>query len=97
MVCIVTCLPQANIVVTLGSIGAVFINQQDIIFQKAYPARVVDTTAAGDTFTGFLIGNLAQGKDIKEAMDLASKAAAISVTRKGAGASIPSKEEILNM
>ena len=95
MVCIVTCLPQANIVVTLGSIGAVFINQQDIIFQKAYPARVVDTTAAGDTFTGYFLAGLLENMPIKEILEMSAKASSITVTRHGASQSIPYRNEVV--
>ena len=70
--------------------------EEGILFQKAYGVEVVDTTAAGDTFTGFFIGNLAQGKGVGQAMELAAKAAAISVTRIGSRFSIPKLEEVLD-
>jgi ribokinase len=54
----------------------------------------VDTTAAGDTFTGYFIGSLAQGYEALEALRLASLAAAISVSRNGAETSIPFMEEV---
>ena len=50
---------------------------------------------AGDTYTGFLIGSLAEGVDLQSAMRLASKASSISVTRKGASTSIPELREVL--
>lgn len=89
-------LPKAKIVLTLGGAGSIYVGEEGILFQKAYGVEVVDTTAAGDTFTGFFIGNLAQGKGVGQAMELAAKAAAISVTRKGAGPSIPSQQEVLD-
>jgi ribokinase len=54
----------------------------------------VDTTAAGDTFTGFFIGGMIRELGVKEAMDMASKAAAIAVTRPGAAPSIPTVQEV---
>ncbi|MBE6024986.1 MAG: ribokinase [Cellulosilyticum sp.] len=93
---LVSYLPQVKIILTLGDKGSIYVDEDTAIFQKAYKVKVVDTTAAGDTFTGFFIGALAQGKEIKEAMVLASKAAALSVTKKGAGVSIPALEEVLN-
>lgn len=85
-----------NILITLGSKGSVFIGE-NIYVQKAYKTKVVDTTAAGDTFIGALVSQLALNKDIKEAMDFASKAASICVGRKGAQISIPYKFEIDNI
>lgn len=90
------CLPQAKIILTLGGAGSIYIDEGQVIYQKAYRVKVVDTTAAGDTFTGFFIGSLAQGKEVDCAMSLAAQAAAISVTRKGAGPSIPTYEEVLS-
>ena len=58
------------------------------------PVRPVDTTAAGDTFTGYFIAGLAQGLALKDAMARASQAAAISVTRPGAAGSIPRQDEV---
>ena len=89
-------LPKAKIVLTLGGAGSIYVDEEGVLFQKAYNVEVVDTTAAGDTFTGFFIGNLAQEKGVSQAMELATKAAAISVTRKGAGPSIPSQQEVLD-
>lgn len=92
---VVSYLPQAKIILTLGDKGAIYVGEDTVLFQEAYKVDVVDTTAAGDTFTGFFIGALVQGKEVKEAMVLASKAAALSVTKKGAGPSIPTLEEVL--
>jgi ribokinase len=57
--------------------------------------EAVDTTAAGDTFTGFFVAAIADGIDVKTALEQATKAAAISVSRKGAAPSIPTREEML--
>lgn len=65
--------------------------------QKLYPCRkvkAVDCVAAGDTFNGAFAVALAEGRSCSEAIDFAQKAAAISVTRPGAQASVPNRKEI---
>ena len=88
--------PQATIVLTMGSEGSVFKNQKETVCQSIYKVQAVDTTAAGDTFSGYFIGGILSGLSAKEAMDLASKASAIAVTRKGAAPSIPLLAEVQN-
>ncbi|MBQ3575298.1 MAG: ribokinase, partial [Clostridia bacterium] len=63
--------------------------------QAAYRVKAVDTTAAGDTFTGFFFAAVAEGVDVENALKRASKASSISVTRPGAAASIPTLPEVL--
>lgn len=87
--------PSAAIVLTLGGHGSLFLSQKIRIRQKKYDVQAVDTTAAGDTFTGYFLGTLFQGGSAQEAMDRAAKASAIAVTRKGASPSIPTLEEVL--
>ncbi|MDO4332792.1 MAG: ribokinase [Eubacteriales bacterium] len=86
--------PKADIVLTLGGEGSYLYRQGRILKQEAFPAKALDTTAAGDTFTGYFIGGTAQGLRAAEAMSLASRAAAIAVSRYGAAPSIPRREEI---
>ena len=86
--------PESKIVLTLGGDGSLYRDGQRILTQGIYKVPVADPTAAGDTFTGFLIGGLVQGLDAGEALDLAAKAAAIAVSRPGAAPSIPSREEV---
>ncbi len=86
--------PRAAIVLTMGGAGSIYMDEKETIRQQAYPVQAVDTTAAGDTFTGFFIGGLLRGLEHKAAMDEASKAAAISVTRQGAAPSIPLLKEV---
>ena len=62
--------------------------------QRAYRVRAVDTTAAGDTFTGYFIAETAAGQTPEKAMDLAARASAIAVTRAGAAPSIPWRKEV---
>ena len=86
--------PDARIVLTLGEKGSIYKDKEQQIFQPIVHVVAVDTTAAGDTFTGFFIGSIISGKKEEEAMKIAAKASAISVTRSGAGVSIPSMEEV---
>ena len=86
--------PDSHIVLTLGSRGSLYADSTQQLIQPVYPGQVVDTTAAGDTFTGYLIAAIADGKTIPQALDEASRAAAIAVSRAGASPSIPARNEI---
>ena len=86
--------PHASIVLTMGSEGSVFKNHEETVIQPIYKVQAVDTTAAGDTFTGYFIGGILSGLSAKEAMDQAAKASAIAVTRRGAAPSIPVLSEV---
>ena len=89
-------LPDINIVLTLGSRGSIYKAKGcEPIYQGIFNVHPVDTTASGDTYTGFLLGSLLQGKNAKDALKIAACAAAIAVTRKGAAPSIPSLQEVL--
>ncbi|MHB8963658.1 MAG: PfkB family carbohydrate kinase, partial [Saccharofermentanales bacterium] len=55
---------------------------------------VVDTTAAGDTFTGYFMASISKGSTTREALHMASAASSLSVSRKGASASIPDMKEV---
>lgn len=87
--------PHAQIVLTLGGDGSVYCGKGQRIRQQVYKVQAVDTTAAGDTFTGFFFAAVADGVEPAEALKRASKASSISVTRPGAAASIPTLEEVL--
>jgi len=86
--------PSGKFVLTLGSKGAYYVDDRETLFQEAFQVDVVDTTAAGDTFTGYFLFNLLERKPIKECLRIATKAASIAVSRKGASASIPNKYEL---
>ena len=90
-----TLYPHAQIVLTLGGDGSVYAGHGERVAQSAFPVRAVDTTAAGDTFTGFFFAAVADGVPVAEALRRASKASSISVTRPGAAASIPMLDEVL--
>ncbi len=86
--------PKAAILLTLGSKGAVYSDNDGVIKIPAEKVKAVDTTAAGDTFIGYFLAGLAAGDMPEKSLKTASKAAAICVTRKGAADSIPWRKEI---
>ena len=90
--------PGLSVLITLGGAGSIAYSVTaeglDTVRQQAFQADAVDTTAAGDTFTGYFIGGLAEGRSLAEAMRRASMASAISVTRMGAAVSIPKRQEV---
>ncbi len=88
--------PKADVVMTLGKNGVICKYAGKISRKSSHRVKAVDTTAAGDTFTGFLLASLAADKEIDEALTTASKAAAICVTRNGASVSIPKLDEVLS-
>ncbi len=88
--------PESNLILTLGGNGSVFINSDSYITQPIYEVKAVDTTAAGDTFTGYFLASVIRGNDAAASLDIASKAAAITVSRLGASASVPSLDEVIS-
>ncbi len=81
-------------VVTLGSSGAVAASGDYLDLIPPRKVRVVDTTAAGDCFTAALAVMLAEGRSLPDAARFANAAASISVTRAGAQASMPARQEV---
>lgn len=88
--------PKAKIVLTLGGDGSVYQDETGIYKQGIFKVKAVDTTAAGDTFTGYFISSILDGTPVEEGLKLAAKASAIAVSRPGATDSIPLREEVLN-
>ena len=88
--------PGARVVLTLGSRGSVYMEGSTRIRQEIYKVKAVDTTAAGDTFTGFFISTLLRGGTPAQTLDVAARASAIAVSRMGAAPSIPSWDEVEN-
>ena len=87
--------PDMNIVLTLGGDGAVFQDKGGARFSCGiYRVEAVDTTAAGDTFTGFFLSELLRHGNACRALQIASAAAGIAVSRKGAEPSIPMMAEV---
>ncbi len=81
--------PNLEVVLTLGENGSIYFHQNQIIEQGIYKAKVVDTTAAGDTFTGYYLASRLLSKDIKQALASAACASSLAVEVKGAANSIP--------
>ena len=87
--------PFCHILLTMGTAGSIYLDHQTHHAQSAFKVQAVDTTAAGDTYTGYFIAAIARGADVQAAMKEASMASAISVTRNGASTSIPERKEVL--
>lgn len=87
--------PDTKVVLTLGGNGSVYQYKDEQYRQGIYKVKAVDTTAAGDTFTGYFISSVIDGMPVTEGLKLAAKASAIAVSREGATASIPLREEVL--
>ena len=85
--------PDKEIVMTVGERGAYYIGEE-IIHEPALKVEAVDTTAAGDTFTGFFLASYLAHKDVRRALKLATKASSITVQGKGAAKSIPNIEDL---
>ncbi|NOT95696.1 MAG: ribokinase [Nitrospira sp.] len=89
------CSPRANLILTLGATGAWGVPPEgDAVFVPAPVVQAVDTTAAGDTFMGYLLAASMQGATLQVALDLACRAGGVCVTRAGAAASIPYRHEL---
>lgn len=86
--------PALNIVLTLGTEGSRCYTGGKLYTQAAFPAKAVDTTAAGDTFLGYVVSGLVSGKPIQEILRTASAASAIAVSIMGAAGSIPKAEDV---
>ena len=83
-----------NAIITMGGSGVVLVNKQETRMFAAPKVQAVDTTAAGDAFAGYLGALLAEGKSLEEAIEVAVKAASISVTKLGASSSLPTRDQV---
>jgi ribokinase len=86
--------PQSKVILTLGDKGARYAEGEKRFSCNSYDVKVVDTTSAGDTFTGYFIASLAENMEIEKALERASKAAALAVSVMGASNSIPLPEQV---
>lgn len=86
--------PELKISINLGSNGCVFGDKTQVLYQPSFQVDIVDSTGAGDTFTGYFVAGIASGKDYATIIRNATAAASISLTRKGSPPSIPFMEEV---
>ena len=87
--------PDASVVLTLGGDGAVYQDKKGIYRQGIFPVKAVDTTAAGDTFTGYFLASVLEKMSPEEGLRMAAKASSIAVSRLGAAASVPMRNEVM--
>jgi ribokinase len=83
-----------TVIITMGAMGAFVLHENKYSMIPGHKVNVVDTTAAGDVFSGALVVALSENRIIEDAVSFACKAAAISVTRLGAQASAPYRKEV---
>ena len=81
-------------VLTLGKHGVMYKDAETKATHGIYDVKRVDSTAAGDTFTGYFLACLAEGLSIDVILEKASKASSIAVGRPGAAPSIPTRQEV---
>lgn len=86
--------PKSTFVLTLGDKGSYYADESIMFHQKIFRTDVIDTTGAGDTFTGYFLAEIAHGSSPQDAMKYASLASSLSVSRHGASPSIPDKTEV---
>ena len=85
---------NAKIMLTLGKGGSIYHHGDEEQYQAAFDVEAVDTTAAGDTFTGFFVAGMIKKMPIRDTLIMATKAAALAVQKKGAAQSIPFMSEV---
>jgi len=89
--------PSSTIILTLGQGGVLLSSKDTQLKHGIYEVPIVDSTAAGDTFTGFFLASALEGKSYDHSLEIASKAAALSISKKGASVSIPTLDAVLQM
>lgn len=87
-------LPRAVVVLTLGADGARCLQNGAVTQQAIFPVKAVDTTAAGDTFSGFFLAEWLSTGDVAQALRVAACASSLAVSRAGAATSIPTMPEV---
>ncbi|MDR2504481.1 MAG: ribokinase [Oscillospiraceae bacterium] len=86
--------PSCRVLLTLGEKGSVYADAARRARRSAFPVDASDTTAAGDTFTGYFVNAILNSEEVDRALLIAAQAAAIAVSRFGAGRSIPYADEV---
>lgn len=88
--------PNLKIILTLGSKGSIYFDKNQLIKQKPYLVKAIDTTGAGDTFMGYFVCLYFAGNSIANSLNLASKASALACTKNGSQDSIPDLKDLKN-
>lgn len=88
--------PSSAFVLTVGKLGAYYVDSKQLVYSPIFDLPVLDTTGAGDTFCGYFLRVITQSFSPEDALKQASKAAGITVSRYGAMESIPYGYEILD-
>lgn len=86
--------PNASVVMTVGADGVLYDGEEGRFQLPAFKVKAVDTTAAGDTFCGYFLAAVSAGKSVQTALQEASAASAIAVSRAGAAPSVPTADEV---
>ena len=88
--------PNMNVLLTLGKRGAICARGQERATSGIYQVKVVDTTAAGDTFLGYFLTETLDGKSLADALGLATAASSLCVQVMGASDSVPLRKDVLD-
>lgn len=83
-----------TVIITMGGQGCICVTENSVEKYPIHACQAVDTTAAGDSFTGAFALALSEGKDCREAIRFGQKVSAVVVTRKGAQTSMPTRNEL---
>lgn len=87
--------PNSGIMLTLGHAGSLYAENAIRLHQPIFPVTAVDTTAAGDTFTGYFLAGIVQELPMEDILCRAALASSIAVSREGAAQSIPTLAEVI--
>lgn len=91
---LLTMFPESRFLMTKGKKGSIYFDSENCFEKEAYAVETVDTTGAGDTFTGYFISKYLEEKDVKTAMEYGTAASALSVQTFGAAESIPHLSDV---
>ena len=83
-----------RLLLTLGKDGGIYSSKDTKIKFSSFKTKAIDTTGAGDTFLGYFLASISEGEDVEKSLKLASLAASLSCSKKGAAISIPSLKEV---
>lgn len=89
--------PNSNIILTVGANGSYFINKDERLFCPSKKVSVVDTTGAGDTFSGFFLSAKLKGFSNLDCLKIATNASSIAIQTKGAANSIPTWDCVMDL